>query len=144
MRTRVQSITGAAVVLTVVTAFFPSCNTCRAASPHKLEHPGDVALSQADTGEWVYKSFPGLARLYVFDGDGRNASNCSNGCASAWPPLLATAKDVGEHVGDWLVIRRPDGGKQWAYKGHPVYLRFHDLEPEMIGAGIDGFHPLRP
>jgi hypothetical protein len=45
----------------------------------KLEHPGDTALSQEVSGDWVYKSFPGLGRLYIYDGDGLSASRCTVG-----------------------------------------------------------------
>ena len=110
----------------------------------KLEHPGDTALSQEASGAWVYKSFPGLARLYIHDGDGSSISRCTEGCASAWPPLLATSEKVGEEVGDWIVIARDDGRRQWAYKGHPAYIRFHDLEEDDQSLGAEGFHRLTP
>ncbi len=110
----------------------------------KLEHPGDTALSQETSGNWVYKSFPGLARLYVHDGDQSSVSHCTEGCASAWPPLLATVEKVGEKVGDWIVIARDDGRRQWAYKGRPVYTRFHDLQEDDQGLAAEGFHLLTP
>ncbi len=110
----------------------------------KLEHPGDTALSQESSGDWVYKSFPGLARLYIHDGDGSLISRCTEGCASAWPPLVATIGKIGETVGDWTVIARDDGGRQWAYKGHPVYIRFHDLQEDDQSLAAEGFHLLTP
>jgi predicted lipoprotein with Yx(FWY)xxD motif len=110
----------------------------------KLEHPGDTALSQDNSGAWVYKSFPGLTRLYIYDGDGVAASRCTEGCASAWPPLLATIGESGEKVGDWTIIVRDDGRRQWAYKGHPVYTRFHDLEEDSQSLAAEGFHLLTP
>ena len=110
----------------------------------KLEHPGDTALSQDGSGHWVYKSFPALTRLYVRDGDGASASRCTEGCASAWPPLLATHDKVGERVGDWTVIARDDGRPQWTYKGRPVYTRFHDLDEDTQSLAAEGFHQLEP
>ena len=110
----------------------------------KLEHPGDTALSQEEAGTWVYKSFPGLARLYTHDGDGPSLSHCIEGCASAWPPLLVTIGKVGEKVGDWSVIARDDRARQWAYKGHPVYTRFHDLQDDDKSLAAEGFHRLTP
>jgi predicted lipoprotein with Yx(FWY)xxD motif len=110
----------------------------------KLEHPGDTALSQDGSGHWVYKSFPALTRLYVRDGDKPSASRCNEGCASAWPPLLATHDKVGERVGDWVVIARDDGRPQWAYKGRPVYMRFHDLDDDAQNLAAEGFHRLEP
>jgi predicted lipoprotein with Yx(FWY)xxD motif len=110
----------------------------------KMEHPGDTALSQEQSGAWVYKSFPGLAHLYTYDRDGSLVSRCVEGCASAWPPLLATIGKVGEKVGDWTIIARDDGRQQWAYKGHPAYIRFHDLEEDAQSLAAEGFHLLTP
>jgi predicted lipoprotein with Yx(FWY)xxD motif len=110
----------------------------------KMEHPGDTALSQESSGAWVYKSFPGLALLYIRDGDDLLVSHCDEGCASAWPPLRASIGKVGEQVGDWTVIARDDGGRQWAYKGHPVYARFHDLQEDAQSLAAEGFHLLTP
>src|SRR6202162_1759464 len=53
--------------------------------------------------------------LYVFDRDAAGKSNCNGPCATNWPPL-ATAADA-KASGDWSVVTRDDGGKQWAYKG---------------------------
>jgi predicted lipoprotein with Yx(FWY)xxD motif len=110
----------------------------------KLEHPGDTALSQEEPGHWVYKSFPGLARLYTYDKDGVSVSRCTEGCASAWPPLLASVGETGEKVGDWTIIGRDDGRRQWAYKGHPVYTRYHDLQEDDQALAAEGFHLLTP
>jgi len=110
----------------------------------KMEHPGDTALSQEDSGAWVYKSFPGLTRLYIYDKDGASVSHCTEGCASAWPPLLVTIGKTGEVVGDWTVIARDDGARQWAYKGHPVYTRYHDLDEDEKSLAAEGFHRLTP
>jgi predicted lipoprotein with Yx(FWY)xxD motif len=110
----------------------------------KLEHPGDTALSQEESGNWVYKSFPGLAHLYIHDGDGASVSRCTEGCASAWPPLLASIEKIGEKVGDWTVISRDDGARQWAYKGRPIYTRFHDLQEDAQSLAAEGFHLLTP
>ncbi len=47
----------------------------------------------------------------------------ARGC-TAWPPLMgdAAAKDMG----DWSVVTRDDGSKQWAYKGKPLYTYAKD------------------
>ncbi|MES2106832.1 MAG: hypothetical protein V4634_22625 [Pseudomonadota bacterium] len=59
--------------------------------------------------------------LYTFDKDGMSSgkSVCNGPCAGLWPPLMAApaAKDSG----DYTVITRDDGSKQWAYKGKPLY-----------------------
>lgn len=110
----------------------------------ELAYPGDVALSQYAPAKFQYKSFPGLLRLYVFDGDSPEKSNCYDGCISAWPPLMVSANEKGPRIGDWTIIRRNDDGPpQWAYKGRPVYTRYHDFEPDAFSEK-EGFHLLAP
>ena len=64
--------------------------------------------------------------LYTFDKDPKGAgkSACNGKCATAWPPLMATASD--QASGDYTIITRDDGSKQWAYKGSPLYLWVKD------------------
>src|ERR1044071_3779725 len=58
--------------------------------------------------------------LYTFDNDKEpNKSACAGNCLNNWPILKAEATD--KDMGDWKVIIRDDGTKQWAYKGKPLY-----------------------
>jgi predicted lipoprotein with Yx(FWY)xxD motif len=114
-----------------------------AAQPQiKLEHPGDTALSEDEPGKYVYKSFPTLFRLFVNDKESDGKSICNGGCASAWPPLRVSPSEKSP-VGDWTIITRDDGSRQWAYKGKPVYTRFHDIDPDPSSAS-EGWHLLVP
>jgi predicted lipoprotein with Yx(FWY)xxD motif len=77
--------------------------------------------------------------LYTFDQDaaGNGKSACQADCATSWPPLLAadTAKDVGE----FTLVLRNDGRKQWAAKGKPLYLWVGDTKAgETKGDGVGG------
>jgi len=107
-----------------------------ATKPTKTEHPANVALLEQPTG-WTYVQFPSNLRLYVNDQDKPGKSLCNEGCQGAWPPLTPTDIDV-RPVGHWTQIRRDDGSHQWAYKGRPVYLRFHDSIEQPTGDGVDG------
>jgi predicted lipoprotein with Yx(FWY)xxD motif len=71
---------------------------------------------------------PNGMTLYTFDRDsaGSGKSACNGPCATNWPPLMATGGDSGS--GDWTAITRDDGGKQWAYKGKPVYYWAKDTK----------------
>ncbi|HCX14579.1 MAG TPA: hypothetical protein DGZ24_04610 [Rhodospirillaceae bacterium] len=111
-------------------------------APELLAYPGVVALSESSPGEWTYKKFPGLGRLYISDRDTPGKSYCVNNCALAWPPLLA--KDTDKPMGQWTIIERDSGAKQWAYKGNPAYTRFHDSPTQPSGNGVDGFSFLEP
>lgn len=70
---------------------------------------------------------PNGLSLYTFDRDAAGKSNCNDRCATNWPPLAAAADAKPE--GDWTVVTRDDGSKQWAYKGKPVYGWVKDSKP---------------
>ncbi|MGB8183349.1 MAG: hypothetical protein WCF13_13365 [Stellaceae bacterium] len=73
--------------------------------------------------------------LYTFAKDTATQSNCNGACASSWPPLMAPASAAA--TGDWTVVTRADGTKQWAYKGHPLYNWMKDTKPgDMTGDGF--------
>ena len=76
--------------------------------------------------------------LYTFDKDttGSGKSTCNGPCATNWPPLLATAD--AKPSGDYTIIMRDDGAKQWAYKGKPLYLWSKDAKPgDRTGDGFN-------
>jgi predicted lipoprotein with Yx(FWY)xxD motif len=73
--------------------------------------------------------------LYVFDKDSAGKSACNGPCAGNWPPLMATAGSM--PMGDYTIIPRDDGNKQWAYKGRPLYLWKNDKKSGDITG--DGF-----
>jgi len=72
---------------------------------------------------------PSGATLYTFDKDsaGSGKSACNGPCASNWPPLAAQASDAPS--GDYSIVTRDDGSKQWAYKGWPLYTFAKDAKP---------------
>lgn len=73
--------------------------------------------------------------LYTFAKDTPTQSNCNGACASNWPPLMAPTNAAA--TGDWTVVTRADGAKQWAYKGHPLYGWVKDSKPgETTGEGM--------
>ena len=53
--------------------------------------------------------------LYTFDKDAGGKSACNGPCATNWPPLMAMGD--AQASGDWTIVTRDDGGKQYAYKG---------------------------
>jgi len=72
---------------------------------------------------------PNGMTLYVFDRDAANSgkSVCNGPCATNWPPLMAA--DADKPAGDYTVITRDDGKKQWAMKGKPLYYWAKDSKP---------------
>jgi predicted lipoprotein with Yx(FWY)xxD motif len=82
--------------------------------------------------------------LYVFDKDADGKSACNSACTGVWPPLAAAASATG--TGDYTVIAREDGSRQWAYKKRPLYTWKNDQKPGDIGGdGIGGvWHIAQP
>jgi len=77
--------------------------------------------------------------LYTYAADTEpNKSTCNGGCLAAWPALVATAED--HDMGDWTVVTRDDGSKQWAYKGKPLYTFVRDT----AGQPATGVSPAWP
>jgi len=74
--------------------------------------------------------------LYVFDRDAGGKSACNGPCAANWPPLMVVGNAA--PAGDWTVIVREDGGKQWAHKGKPLYAWSKDAKPgDKTGDGMN-------
>ena len=75
--------------------------------------------------------------LYTFDKDESGKSNCYNQCAVNWPPFVAAAGDMAS--GDYTIVERTDGTKQWAYDGMPLYYWIKDDKPgDTTGDGVGG------
>jgi predicted lipoprotein with Yx(FWY)xxD motif len=76
--------------------------------------------------------------LYSFDGEAaRDGQSCAaEGCTVQWLPLAAPA--LAMPVGDFSIVSRPDGSKQWAYQRRPLYEFSGDRLPgDAHGIGID-------
>jgi len=82
--------------------------------------------------------------LYTFDKDSGAKSVCNGPCATNWPPLAAAGGAMAS--GDWSVITRDDGSKQWAYKGKPLYTWSKDkMAGDKTGDGFNSvWHVARP
>jgi predicted lipoprotein with Yx(FWY)xxD motif len=81
----------------------------------------------------IYTDAKGMT-LYTFDKDEPGKSNCYDQCAVNWPPLLAEEGAMAE--GEWTIVERTDGTRQWAYEGKPVYLWIQDKAPgDVTGEG---------
>jgi predicted lipoprotein with Yx(FWY)xxD motif len=67
--------------------------------------------------------------VYTFDRDpaGGGKSVCNGDCAVKWPPVMAKADD--KPSGDYTVVTRDDGKRQWAFRGKPLYTWPEDQDP---------------
>jgi predicted lipoprotein with Yx(FWY)xxD motif len=86
---------------------------------------------------------PGGKTLYTFDGDSSGASSCAGDCAGTWAPFAPAADD--KVYGDFTILARDDGSRQWAYKGKPVWLcKLDHVMGDTAGEGRDGaWHAVR-
>ncbi len=100
------------------------CSTMEPAAPAKVS-------------DGVFVGSNGMT-LYTFDRDaaGTGKSVCNGPCAQNWPPLMAAAGAAAN--GEWAVVTRDDGSKQWAYKGKPLYFWVKDQKAgDRTGDGVN-------
>ncbi len=106
--------------------------------------PAGVRARKTESGVTVLADAKGMT-LYTSDRDTPGKSTCNGQCATNWPPLVATAD--AKPMGDWSVVTRDDGSKQWAYKGKPLYSWAKDAKPGDTtgdGAGKNNWHIATP
>lgn len=113
------------IILAVVAATAFTATAFAQTTPAKT---GDSAKGKVLTDE------KGMT-LYIFDKDSDSKSACNGPCATNWPPLMATGD--AKAAGSYTIVVRDDGGKQWAYKGKPLYTWIKDTKPGDITG--DGF-----
>lgn len=102
-----------------------------------LKACADLTYAPIKYSDGIMTGANGMA-LYTFDKDvgGSGKSVCNGPCAKNWPPLAATADD--KSSGDWSVIAREDGSRQWAYSGKPLYFWNKDQKPgDKTGDGFN-------
>lgn len=116
-------------------------STMLAACSAYQTRPADPAMAS----DGMLTGSNGMA-LYTFDKDvaGSGKSSCNGPCAVNWPPLYANDGDSGH--GDYSVIARDDGRKQWALKGKPLYYWIKDRKPgDKTGDGFNNvWHIAKP
>jgi predicted lipoprotein with Yx(FWY)xxD motif len=83
--------------------------------------------------------------LYLYDKDkGDGTSACTGQCLQVWPPLSVTSTATygpGLTATTFTTITRPDGTKQLAVNGKPLYLFASDTAPgDTKGQDIGDFY----
>ena len=90
------------------------------------DSPGTASMPWKKAADGTLTNAAGMT-LYTFDKDAAGKSACNGGCAKNWPPLMAAAD--AKSAGEWSIITRDDGSKQWAYEGKPLYTWTGDNKP---------------
>ena len=95
--------------------------------------PTGVESSKLPDGTLMLTDARGMT-LYTYLKDTPQQSNCNDGCAMQWPPVVATGAPPSDA---WTVVTRTDGSKQWAYRGKPLYGWIKDARPgDLTGEGV--------
>jgi predicted lipoprotein with Yx(FWY)xxD motif len=80
--------------------------------------------------------------LYYYQADTATTSNCTGGCASAWPPLLSPGgmPTSPSSLSGTLGVLSDANGMQVTYNGHLLYTFASDTAPGMAsGEGVNNF-----
>ncbi len=76
--------------------------------------------------------------VYTSDEDRGGRPRCSGECAQQWHPLAAPAS--GRARGDWRIVERADGERQWVFRGRPLYRHLGDTRVRSLeGTDVPGW-----
>ena len=99
--------------------------------------PPEFAVMQVATGRLLV-THVGFS-VYTWDKDAPNKSNCTSICTQEWRPVLAPA--TVQPQGEWTIIERSPGIKQWAFRKRPLYTRVADVRLRSFeGSDTPGWH----
>ncbi|MCE8510827.1 hypothetical protein KBY28_20440 [Ruegeria pomeroyi] len=103
-----------------------------------------TAIQTGDTAKGAVLTDGNGLSLYTFDKDMPAVSNCYDDCAAKWPPLAAA--NTARPQGEFGIVLRADGSRQWTHKGMPLYTWVKDSKAgDITGDGVKGvWHLARP
>jgi predicted lipoprotein with Yx(FWY)xxD motif len=88
--------------------------------------PAPYTLYSTVKGKFRFGDPAGMT-AYVTDQDTQpGTSSCTGACAAQWPPVLAPAGAA--PFGEWTIVTWPEGTRQWAYRGKPLYTSKKDTK----------------
>jgi predicted lipoprotein with Yx(FWY)xxD motif len=80
---------------------------------------------------------PNGMTVYTFAKDSPGKSVCNGECDAKWPPVKAAAD--AKPFGDYTIITRDDGARQWADEDRPLYTDVKDQKPgDVMGDFVNG------
>ncbi len=81
----------------------------------------------------------GNASVYVSDKDTATKSMCDVTCTIIWKPVIAP--EFAQPTGEWTILERSPGVKQWAFRKKPLYTNITDnREQSLEGSDEPGWH----
>jgi predicted lipoprotein with Yx(FWY)xxD motif len=146
--TRFLSLSALAVVSALVLAACGSSSGSKTSSTATATtRPSTAAaapvVTTKKTSLGTFLVGPSGRTLYLFEADKGSKSACNGACATAWPPLTATAKPKaggGTNMSLLGTSKRTDGSTGVTYAGHPLYYFAGDSAPgQTNGEGSTNF-----
>jgi predicted lipoprotein with Yx(FWY)xxD motif len=68
------------------------------------------------------------------------ASACTGSCLDSWVPL--PAPQAASPIGEWTIVTKNDGTRQWAYQGRPLFRSMKDLKMGDTHGASDEWRPV--
>jgi predicted lipoprotein with Yx(FWY)xxD motif len=103
-----------------------------------LTLPDAITAQMVPSAQGLALTEVGGLTLYAFDGQAKHdGQTCGpTGCELRWIPLAAATLAL--PVGDFSIVTRADGSRQWAYGKRPLYAYAGDRLPgDANGIGVD-------
>jgi predicted lipoprotein with Yx(FWY)xxD motif len=144
-RSRPINFLASAAVIPLVAVAVAACGGGGAATaaPPKTSTGASATVGVANRGLGSILVDSTGRTVYLFKADVGAKSACAGGCATAWPPLLATGKPTagtGLTASKIGTITRSAGNQQVTYNGHPLYLFVKDTKAgQTNGQGVTAF-----
>jgi predicted lipoprotein with Yx(FWY)xxD motif len=134
-------VAAAALTIAIAIAACGGSNTKTTSSTSGGSSGTTVATAQVAGVGKVLVAGNGMA-LYTPNGESAKTMRCTGGCVAIWKPLApgSGAPSGSGGVGALTVVTRPDGSKQVAAAGHPLYTFAQDGADQVTGNGaMDAF-----
>ena len=126
LQAAVSMVVGAVGAVSVAALALLGVAVANAGAPPAAAAGTGVTVRTAQiNGVTVLTDADGLT-LYWFALDTRATSKCTGTCTAYWPPVTGAPKARPSITGKLGTIKRPDGGVQATYNGHPLYTYVGD------------------
>ena len=100
-----------------------------------VDLPPDIMLQTIGAAR-VFATFSGRT-LYTLAQDRPGKSSCEGACLDKWQPFLGGS--MSQSRGEWTLVTRSDGARQWALHGKPLYTFTGDRRgAEVKGNNLPG------